>query len=151
MPSENAKRVLIVDDDRDVRNILGSVLRQRGLDVTVAADGREALAALREHPFAVMVLDLLMPEADGFEVLDELYRSDPKALPVVLVLTGAENPIVERLDPDRIQGIVRKPFDPEELAAVVLACAEIRSRRPFEAMALATMLAGTPLIALLSR
>ena len=151
MPSENPKRVLIVDDDRDVRNILASVLRQRGLEVHVAADGREALAALREHPFAVMILDLLMPEADGFEVLDELHRSDPKTLPVVLVLTGAEKPIVERLDPDRIHGIVRKPFDPEDLASVVLACAEIRSRRPFEAMALATMLATSPLIAFLSR
>lgn len=151
MASENMKRVLIVDDDRDVRNILGSVLRQRGLEVSLAANGREALDALREHQFAVMILDLLMPEADGFEVLDELHRSDPKTLPVVLVLTGAEKPVVERLDPDRIHGIVRKPFDPDDLAGVVLACAEIRSRKPFEAMVLATMLASSPLIAFLSR
>jgi two-component system, NtrC family, C4-dicarboxylate transport response regulator DctD len=151
MAVENTKRILIVDDDRDVRNILGSVLRQRGLDVSLASNGREALHALREHHFAVMILDLLMPEADGFEVLDELYRSDPKTLPVVLVLTGADKPVVDRLDPDRIHGIVRKPFDPDDLASVVLACAEIRSKKPFEAMALATMLATSPLIAFLSR
>ena len=148
---ENRKRVLIVDDDPDVRTIMGAALRQRGLEVTVAEDGVQALAALSSEKFAVVILDLLMPRADGFEVLDQLYRADPKSLPVVLVLTGAERPIVERLDPQRIHGIVRKPFDPEDLASLVVACAEIRGRSTFEAMALATMLAGSPLIAFLSR
>jgi len=151
MPAENVKRVLVVDDDHDVRTILGTVLRRKGLEVTVAVDGQQALALLNERRFSVLILDLLMPEADGFDVLDALHRSDPKTLPVVLVLTGAERQIVERLDPDRIHGIVRKPFDPEELASLVLACAEIRARGPFEAMVIATMLAGAPFIAWLSR
>ena len=149
--TETAKRALIVDDDRDVRNILGSVLRQRGLDVTVASDGQEALAALRDQRFSVMILDLLMPEADGFEVLDQLQRSDPSSLPVVLVLTGADQQIVDRLDASRVHGIVRKPFDPDDLATLIVACADIRSRGKFDTMALATMLAGTPLIAFLTR
>ena len=151
MSAEHAKRILIADDDRDVRNILGSVLRQRGLDVSVAADGREAIEALAAQKFSVVILDLLMPEADGFDVLDALRHAEPKALPVVLVLTGAERPVVDRLDPQRIHGIVRKPFDPDDLASLVVACAEIRGRGTFEAMALATMLAGAPLIAWLSR
>jgi len=151
MPAESVKRILVVDDDHDVRNILGTVLRQKGLDVTVAVDGRQALDLLNDQRFSVLILDLLMPEADGFDVLDALHRSDPKTLPVVLVVTGADSRMVGRLDPDRIHGIVRKPFDPEELAGLVLACAEIRARSPFEAMAIATMLAGAPFIALLSR
>jgi CheY-like chemotaxis protein len=151
MADDAAKRILVVDDDRDVRNILGSVLRQKGLDVSVAADGREALAALADQRFSVVILDLLMPEADGFEVLEALHTMDSKTLPVVLVLTGAEQEVVDRLDPQRIHGVIRKPFDPEDLASLVLACAEIRGRGAFEAMALATMLAGAPLIAFLSR
>jgi hypothetical protein len=67
------------------------------------------------------------------------------------VLTGADRTIVERLDPQRIHGVVRKPFDPEELASVVVACAEIRGRSTFETMAIATVLAGSPFIAWLSR
>ena len=145
------KRILVVDDDRDVRNILETALGQRGLEVVAASNGREAIAALSEQQFSVVILDLLMPEASGFDVLDALGRADVKSLPVVLVLTGAEQPVVDQLDPQRIHGIVRKPFDPEDLASLVVACAEIRSRGAFEAMALATILAGSPLIAWLSR
>lgn len=151
MTAENAKRILIVDDDRDVRNILGSVLGQRGLEVTVAATGNEAIAALTEKSFSVVILDLVMPDGDGFDVLGALGRTDPRSLPVVLVLTGAEKPIVDRLDPQRIHGIVRKPFDPNELGSLVVACAEVRGRGAFEAMAIATMLAGAPLLQWFSR
>ena len=151
MAAEHAKRILIVDDDRDVRNILGAVLGQRGLDVTVAATGNEAIAALTEQNFSVVILDLVMPDGDGFDVLAALSRIERRSLPVVLVLTGAEKPIVDRLDPQRIHGIVRKPFDPNELGSLVVACAEVRGRGTFEAMAIATMLAGAPLIHWLSR
>ena len=151
MTAEHAKRILIVDDDRDVRNILSSALRQRGLEVSTASSGNEAIAALAEQKFSVVVLDLVMHEGDGFDVLDALRRAELRSLPVVLVLTGAEQPIVDRLDPQRIHGIVRKPFDPGDLASLILACAEIRRRGTFEAMAIATMLAGSPFIAWLSR
>ena len=146
MSPENQKRVLVVDDDPSVRMLLASVLGQRGLEVSTAADGREAIDLLRDQQFIVVILDLLMPGTDGFGVLDELKRGDGKSAPVVLVLTGADRSIVERLDPQRIHGIVRKPFDPEELASVVVACAEIRSRSSFETMAIATILASSPLI-----
>jgi two-component system OmpR family response regulator len=148
--AENEKRILIADDDPDVRNIVGSVLRRRGLEVDVVHDGREAIGVLSDQRYSVIVLDLLMPGVDGFGVLDAIVHAKWTPLPVVLVLTGAEQPVVDRLDPQRIHGIVRKPFDPEELASLVVACAEIRTRGGFETMALA-MLAGSPLIAWLSR
>ena len=151
MAPESRNRVLIADDDADVRSIVGSVLRQRGLDVTIANDGEAAIDALRDQRFSVIVLDLLMPGTDGFGVLDHIAKLAWTPLPVVLVLTGAEQPVVDRLDPQRIHGIVRKPFEPEELASLVVACAEVRSRSGFETMALAAMLAGSPLIAWFSR
>ncbi|SRR6266849_5116224 len=151
MSPENQKRVLVVDDDPAVRKLLASVLGQRGLSVFAAAGGQEAIDLLRTQRFTVVILDLLMPGRDGFAVLEELKYVDSKSAPVVLVLTGAERQVVDRLDPRRIHGVVRKPFDADELASIVAACAEVRIRGTFEAMAIATMLAGSPLIAFLSR
>jgi hypothetical protein len=72
-------------------------------------------------------------------------------MPVVLVLTAADQGLIDRLDPNLIHGLIRKPFDPEEVADVIAACAEIRGRSTFETMALAAMLAGGPLVSLLTK
>ncbi|HKO54754.1 MAG TPA: response regulator [Thermoanaerobaculia bacterium] len=141
------KHVLVVDDDPTVRDILSAAFRMQALEVDVAADGREALDLLAERRYTVIVLDLIMPNVDGFGVLDGMQaRGDS---PVVLVLTGADRRMLEDLDSQRIHGVVRKPFDPEELASLVVACAEIKGRSPFETMAMA-MLAGGPILAWLS-
>lgn len=145
------KRILVVDDDPGVRGLLTSVLTHRGLIVDAAPGGDEALAFLREHQYAVIILDLLMPVVDGFAVLRGMEAVDVQAPPVVLVVTGAEREVVEQLDAQRIHGIVRKPFDPEELASLVVACAEIKSRSAYGTMAIATMIAGGPFLALLNR
>jgi CheY-like chemotaxis protein len=143
------KRVLIVDDDATVREILGSVLRDRQLIVDEAEDGRQALDLLRENSYAVVLLDLLMPNIDGFGVMENIGSAI--SMPVVLVITGADRSLVRQLDPQRIHGVVNKPFDPEEIASLVVACAEIRSRSSFEAMAISAMLAGGPFLALLNK
>ena len=147
MTAEQHRRVLVVDDDPEVRRILSAALTSRGLLVDEAADGEAALSALRENTYSVVLLDLLMPALDGFGVLDVLQAEPMPSPPVVLVLTGADRQIVERLDPQRIHGIVRKPFDAHELGALVVACSNIRGRGPFEAMAIATMISGAPFLA----
>ena len=140
------RRVLIVDDDAVIRELLGSMLRQHDLSVDEAADGRQALELLKENTYTVVLLDLLMPDVDGFGVLDCLQSS-----PVVLVITGADRALVKKLDPKKIHGVVRKPFDAEDLASLVVTCAEIRSRSAFETMAISAMIAGGPLLAWLNR
>lgn len=149
MVSEQHRRVLIVDDDHDVRRILAVALRQRELTIDEAADGHEAIELLGQHSYAVVLLDILMPGADGFAVLDALSEGVAPA-PVVLVVSGAERSVLDRLDARRIHGVVRKPFDPHELAGVVAACAEIRGRSALETMALAVV-SGAPLFALLNK
>jgi CheY-like chemotaxis protein len=148
MNGEQQKRVLVVDDDPVIRRLLVWTLQRYSLTVDEAKDGVEALALLNEHQYAVVLLDLIMPVLDGFGVLHALGGATP---PVVLVITGADRRDVAHLDPQRIHGIVRKPFDPEELASIVVACAEIRSRNTFGTMAIATVIAGSPLLALLNR
>ena len=143
------KRVLIVDDDATIRELLGSVLRRRDLAVDEAADGSEALALLQQNSYAVVLLDLLMPNVDGFGVLDELESA--VSTPVVLVITGADRALLKQLDPQKIHGVLRKPFDADDLANIVVACAEIKSRRAFETMAISAMLAGGPFLAWLNR
>jgi CheY-like chemotaxis protein len=144
------KRILVVDDDPGVRELLSSVLVEYGLTVDEAEDGEVAIALLREHRYSVVLLDLLMPKVDGFAVLEALER-ETEDLPVVLVITGAERATIAQLDSQRIHGIVRKPFDVQELGSLVSACAEIRGRSAFETMAIATIVAGGPLLALLNR
>jgi len=139
------KRVLVADDDAVVREILTSVLEEQSLQVDCAEDGRRALELMRENQYSVVLLDLLMPEMNGFEVLENL---DEDLRPVVLVVTGADQSTVAELDSRIVHGIVRKPFDPHELAELVRACAEIRGRGPLGAMAIATVIAGSPLFAL---
>lgn len=145
------KRVLIVDDDAQVRSLLAVVLRRHYLTVDVASEGGAAMELLRQFPYAVVLVDLIMPGIDGFQLLDAISAEGVVSPPVVLVITGADRSAVDRLDVQRIHGIVRKPFDPEEVARLVVACAEIRNRGPFGAMAMAAMIAGSPFLALLNR
>jgi CheY-like chemotaxis protein len=146
MTAEQQKRVLVVDDDAGIRKLLCTVLSGRGLSVDEADDGQAALDLIETRQYGVIVLDLVMPVLDGFTVVETLKHLTPR--PVVLVISGAEHDVVEQLDPATVHGIVRKPFDPEELANVVAACAEIRSRMSLETMALA-LVAGGSLFALL--
>ena len=145
------KHVLVVDDDQGVRDMLSAVLRMKGLVVDVASDGSEALDLIALNTYSVVLLDLLMPNVDGFGVLSRLHASGSSNAPVVLVVTGAERPAIAQLDVQHIHGIVKKPFDPEELANIVTACADIRGRNALGTMAIAAVMAGSPLLALLNR
>jgi CheY-like chemotaxis protein len=149
MSSDHTRRVLVADDDQAVCELLSKMLRDKGLLVDCAADGAEALELLGTNDYAVLVLDLLMPKVSGFDVLQQMHDGDQPP-PVVLVVTGADRPAIERLDSRRIHGIVRKPFDPVELATLIAACADIRGRNALGTMAIATMIAGGPFLALLS-
>ena len=141
------KRVLVVDDDRQIRRILRTALEQRGLSVDEAAEGAAAMDLVRQSQYAVVLLDIFMPRIDGFQVLQMLH-DDPGVLgpPVVLVVTGADRSTIERLDSRRIHGVVRKPFDPEDLASLVIACSELKGRGAFGTMALATVLSGAQML-----
>ena len=143
MTSEHHRRVLVVDDDADIRGLLATAFRMKNLVVDTADDGEQAMDMLRQYSYGVVVLDLFMPVIDGFAVLDMIHNDEMQ--PVVLVVTGADRKTIEKLDARRIHGIVKKPFDVEELASVVASCAEVRSMRGLETMAIAL-----PILALLS-
>jgi DNA-binding response OmpR family regulator len=84
MEAGTSERVLIVDDNDDIRRILGLRLSREGFEVAAAADGREGLAAVRGGRWDLVLLDLVMPVLDGFEVLAELRRQH-ESPPVVVI------------------------------------------------------------------
>ena len=109
-------RVLVVEDDSKVRNLLRRGLEQRSFAVAVAADGAEALWQARESSFDAIVLDVILPDADGFTVCDELRDSGSWA--PILMLTALDD--VQ----DRVRGLnagaddyLVKPFELAELVA----------------------------------
>ena len=81
-------RILLVDDDPIIREMLGRRLVQAGHDITFAADGSEALAILRARPFDLMLLDFMMPKKNGPEVLAEMDEIERFKRPRVLMLTS---------------------------------------------------------------
>ena len=79
-------RILIVDDQPELADMLSHVLTDEGYEVRVCSDGREAINCVNEMNPNALILDVMMPETDGFEVLRQL-RSDPsgRRLPVILM------------------------------------------------------------------
>ncbi len=105
-------RVLVAEDDAEVRALIGAVVSQAGHQVEFAADGREAIESLSSGNFDVMLLDLMMPKASGFEVLAWMHRAKPGiAKRSVIVLTAMAEKDLVNLTQDRVFAVVRKPFD----------------------------------------
>ncbi|HVE82095.1 MAG TPA: response regulator transcription factor [Myxococcales bacterium] len=112
-------RVLVVDDDPHLREVVGFALGQAGFAVEEAADGRSALEAFRRRPPALVVLDVMMPEMDGLEVCRAVRQHS--RVPIIF-LSSRDDEV------DRILGLelggddyVSKPFSPRELVARVKA------------------------------
>ena len=119
MPSSGARRaiapVLVVEDDDDTRGALIELLESEGYSVRAVADGASALAALRVERFRLMVMDLLLPDMDGYELRRRQLADPALARVSVIVLTADSSARLDGVP------IVRKPFDIDDLLAVVRA------------------------------
>jgi DNA-binding response OmpR family regulator len=118
----NTPRVLVVEDDRDIADLVARYLRKAGFEVEILASGRDALAALTSRPPDLLVLDLMLPHVSGQEIC-RIARAQPSTagLPIIMLTARAD-------EPDRISGLelgaddyIGKPFSPNELVARVRA------------------------------
>lgn len=114
------KRILVVDDDDAIRALLVTILKRRAITVDSARHGAEALERLKNCRYALMLLDLMMPHMNGYELLDEIATMPQAERPIVIVLTAGSEP--RNLSPDIVAGSVRKPFDIELLCDTIAAC-----------------------------
>jgi CheY-like chemotaxis protein len=114
------RRILIVDDDDAMVDVLGQRLERQGFDILAAASGEEGLAVARHRHPDLVVLDLRLPDADGFSICQELADSmDTSSIPVI-ILSGMERPdIIRRSRAAGCQYFVRKPYDPNALLILV--------------------------------
>lgn len=117
----DAKRILVVDDEARVREMIEFRLRQFGYEVLQASNGRDALAvASREKPDLVL-LDVMMPELDGFQVCGRLKQDEAtRDIPVVMLTAKAEAKDVTRAFNSGAVDYVVKPYDPAVLQQKVL-------------------------------
>lgn len=114
------KRILIVDDDDPIRALLMTVLRRRGFPADCARNGVEALQFLAGCRYSLVVLDLMMPHMNGYEVLDHIGNMPPATRPFVLVLTAGLG--LRAFDPSFVVGTIQKPFDIKLLVDTVAGC-----------------------------
>jgi DNA-binding response OmpR family regulator len=135
-------RILVVEDDLDIAELVARYLDKAGFDTARAATGRDALKAIAANPPELLVLDLMLPQVDGLEIC-RLVRSDTAtaALPIIMLTARAE-------ESERIVGLelgaddyLAKPFSPGELVARVRALLR-RSQRGAAAVQSSAMVYG---------
>jgi len=115
-----SKRILVVDDDENILNLEKTILEQKGFDVTSAGGGAEALRVLGGATFDLVLLDVMMPEVDGFTVCRKI-KDDPrlKDIPVIfLTAKGGGDALAEGFESGAVM-YINKPFTANKLLTIV--------------------------------
>jgi CheY-like chemotaxis protein len=115
-----AGRVLVVDDDDVIRQLITVNLELEGFDVVTAVDGQDALEKVKDAQPRVITLDVMMPRLDGWEAAARL-RSDPETshIKVILLSARAQEADLQRGERIGVDAYLTKPFDPDELIDLV--------------------------------
>jgi twitching motility two-component system response regulator PilH len=120
MSRPQPQTILLIDDDEAMVDVLGRRLRRQGYQTLVASSGDVGLALARRHLPTLIVLDLRLPDADGFHVCQELADSHETCTIPIIILSGMERPdIIRRSRAAGCQYFVRKPYDPNALLILV--------------------------------
>lgn len=121
--SETTSLVLVVDDNEMNRDMLSRRLQRQNCEVMVAEDGVNALDIVKQHPFDLVLLDIMMPNLSGYEVLERL-KADPETqeLPVIMISAVDDLDSVVRCIEMGAEDYLFKPFNPVLLKARVGAC-----------------------------
>lgn len=114
---EQAKKILIVDDEKNIRNVINEYARFEGYETAEAEDGMQAVEMCRKEDFDLIIMDIMMPKLDGFSAVKEIHKT--KQIPVIMLSARSE-------EYDKLFGFelgvedyVTKPFSPKELLARV--------------------------------
>src|SRR5205823_2679472 len=117
MGGQTVKRILIADDDADIRQLLSDRLTSEGYVVQTAPDGRDALLALHGAKFDGLILDIGMPGVDGLQVLHHIREAQPE-LPVVMITAAERHHRALVAMQAGAQAYLLKPFDADTLKRV---------------------------------
>ena len=137
-----ALRILVADDEANIRRILETRLRLQGHEVVMAEDGAQAMTLFRQHEPDLVILDVMLPELDGFEVLERIRALSEVPIILLTAVSGVE---------ERVTGLklgaddyMVKPFSPKELEARIRCV--LRRMAQSQAMAGSTTRAGSNIV-----
>ena len=117
----SSPRLLVIEDDFATHFLLLTIFRRQRFVVEEACDGVSALIRLRREPWDAVILDLMLPDPNGYEILRELASRDPGLVSRTVVLTAADQRMLrDWSDGTRVRRVMRKPFNVDELVDVVL-------------------------------
>jgi DNA-binding response OmpR family regulator len=120
MASTDQTRVLLADDQAEIRLMLEAKFRQEGYEITAVEDGRECLDVLTDEDTELpdlVILDVMMPRVDGFRVLQEIRETHELSIPVVMLTAREQEEDTVRALDAGVTEYVTKPFSPRELIA----------------------------------
>jgi len=116
------QRILIVDDDPEILMLISRLLAEEGFDVVTAACGLDALELFGSEPFDMVLLDVMMPEMDGYTVSNHLRMAGvPRTLPVVFVTAKTDPASLKESFRSGATAYLTKPFSRRELVSTVRA------------------------------
>ncbi len=111
-------RILVVDDEEQMRDLLAKVLERNGYQVTVMSNGGSALAFLEDEPVDLVLTDVRMPGIDGMEALRSIKELRPETVVIIMTGFGSIDQAVQAVK-DGAYDYINKPFDLDELRALV--------------------------------
>ncbi|HSP16490.1 MAG TPA: response regulator [Thermoanaerobaculia bacterium] len=118
MTTGQNQRVLVAEDDPALRQLLITLLKLIGIEATAAHDGLDALNQLRDNPYDLAIIDLMMPRLDGYVVVRFLEEQRPATR--AIVVSAVRSAQVNELARSRVvSAVVRKPFEIDELTAKI--------------------------------
>ena len=110
--------LLIVDDEKAIRDLLAHIAEREGFDVDTARDGLEALEMFAKKHYLLAIVDLMMPRLSGYELVQKISTLEPR--PTVIVATALTNGDVKSLDDSMVRRVIRKPFDIRAVAEALI-------------------------------
>ena len=119
--SELRLNVLIIDDNEQITKMISSFLGMSNHDCTIVNDGKDGLEQIKTKQYDSIVLDLAMPEFDGYEILDTLKNEDPSQISKIIILTASSIPLetVKKFKELGVSSCLQKPVDIEQLLSKI--------------------------------
>jgi len=117
------RKILVIDDDLAIRVLLQAVLKRMKFEVELAEDGAAGLEKMKRNgQYDLILLDLMMPKLNGYELIDQLGRDFPGTRPHIIVFTAAGKRGVEKIPKNTVCNSILKPFDLEKFIDMIADC-----------------------------
>ena len=122
---ESRLNVLIIDDNEQITKMVSSFLDMSNHDCTIVNDGKDGLELIKTNKYDSIVLDLAMPEFDGYEILDTLKNEDPSQISKIIILTASSISLetVKKFKELGVSSCLQKPVDIDQLLSKITAVA----------------------------